>query len=154
MSRLSRWEEDIQRAKDELRFLRVQHLGRFAPAETRLPAPYAAKERFLEICALGGAICFEARLLGLNLQPHVRRNVWAFKDCSRSRELFLWVRPRSNKFKPWDAELVFPAKPPRKTVFKGSVTECLKHAKHQFDIDEAAIRLGGEIAPKEEVWGA
>ena len=173
MSRLTRFDADRAKARVQLYQLREKVLGVEASighhwSETLPPHPDSARERFLQICAVGGAEAFEAMLKGLVLRPLAMRNCWLVHSGDPDApgghyQLNLWIRPRlftdlfgrQHTKQHCDAELHdswgwsgYDKKGHRRRIrariiYRGKVAQCLDHAKMLFVSWDAVTRLGG-----------
>jgi hypothetical protein len=175
MSRSTKFDVDRAHAREKLYQLREQVLGVGVPdvrhwSETLPPHPASARERFLQICAMGGAECFEAAMHGVVLRPHNIRNSWIVSSgdpderVGGSYQLHLWIRPggRGESTRPHtargcgaelhDSWATVSRNPKRRTrrghiIHRGTLSQCLGHAKVLFTSWDATRRLGGKPEP-------
>lgn len=122
------------------------------------------KEHQLIVRAHGGEIPFEAKKLGLKAVPNRIRNDWVL--LAGDYRLDLWVRPsataslRKYTKRGCDAEVhhgwdrTDPGQPRRhrrskRTLFRGTVAQCLEWVTQTFITWDATKRLGGFPEPTE-----
>ncbi len=178
MSRVTKHDRDKANAREKIYQYReklgvhpvnVRHWAEPYPADR----PEAARVRFLQIVAVGGAECYEALLKGLVLRPLNIRNEWLVSNGgydpdapgAEKYQLHLWIRPRryddlfgrQHTAQHCDAELHDgwsghkvrangrrDRKRKGRVIYRGRVSDCLDHAKQLFTVWESTRRLGGE----------
>lgn len=172
MSRATRFDADKADAREQLYKLRESVLGvgheavhRWQEALPEHPASF--RERFLQICALGGALPFEALGYGVTLRPMSHRNEWLVQSLNTDGQyqLHLWVHPKAPRYstRPWtihgcDAELhdgwntdswrrTRKRVRTGKIIVRGTVRECFEMARQLFTSWDAIARLGGQPEP-------
>lgn len=147
------WETKREEARRQLLHLRANVLGAntgldYTDWMKTLPEhPHSARERLLQIGALGGPIPFEALHYGLGARPHARFRNWWFVYLANAKRpgegprLEVWVGSKKGVVELYDRSLNTPPRSAKSAVFTGSLGDCFAHARDLLSVVDAEHRL-------------
>lgn len=149
---LTKWAHRKEEAIASLVALRAEVLGPntganyLAWTDTLPEHPRSARERFLQIAAVGGPIPFEALAYKLVAQPHRRfRNWWHLMlkgpTASTLPHLEMWTGSRKNVVELYAPDRNFPPRAASCAFFTGTLAECLQRAHDHLAVEDASQRL-------------
>lgn len=158
------WERKKEQARGQLLTLRANVLGPntgldYTDWMKTLPEhPLSARERLLQIGALGGPIPFEALHYGLGARPHGRFRNWWFVYLANAKKpetaprLEIWIGSKKGVVELYvyvigARALSTPPRSARPAVLTGSLGDCFAHARDLLSVVDAEHRLASERNP-------